>query len=302
MNIEQLNTDYGIADQLRIIQGEGGLPFIEINNGKANTLISIYSAQVLSFQPIKESEDLMFLSKKAYYQSGKAIKGGVPICWPWFGSDPEGLGRPSHGFVRNRLWTLVDTSTMENGDSKVTLSLNDTPETREIWQHAFELTLIIYVGDALTLELITHNRGKQAFPITQAFHTYFKVGDIQKVSVLGLENTAYLDNVDQGNQKTQIGSVTIAGEVDRIYTDVAESELVIDDPALNRQISITSINSKTAVVWSPWAKIAANMADLEDDDYNHFICVETVNAANEVIEVLPGNSCRLVTTYRVKQS
>ena len=130
--IEQLNRDFAIQDQLSIIEGEGGLPFIKIDNGTAAALISIYAGQVLSYRPADEPADLLFLSDQAYYQEGKAIKGGIPVCWPWFGPDPEEKGRPGHGFVRNRPWALSGTELSPEGDTKVVLELTDSDETREI--------------------------------------------------------------------------------------------------------------------------------------------------------------------------
>lgn len=298
MNIHQLNADFGITGQLRFVEDKGGLPFIEIENSKASALVSLYAGQLLSFKPINEPDDLMFLSNKAYYQEGKAIKGGIPVCWPWFGPDPEGLGRPGHGFVRNRLWTISGTEATSDGQTQVKLGLVDTPETREIWPQAFELELAITVGSTVSLELLTRNRGDQAFSITQAFHTYFKVGDINQVRVLGLEDSPYLDKVDNGTLKTQTGAVSVSEEVDRIYTGV-KGELVIEDAALGRRIHISSAGSETAVVWNPWAKISADMGDLEDDDYLRLICVETANAASDIVNLLPDNDCRLLTKYTV---
>ena len=121
MSIDQLNTDYGIPGHLTFAAGKGGFPTIHIDNGQAKAVISVYSGQVLSFQPATEPTDLMFLSEKAYYAEGKAIKGGIPICWPWFGPDPEALGRPSHGFVRNRLWNVINTATTADGATQVIL-------------------------------------------------------------------------------------------------------------------------------------------------------------------------------------
>ncbi|MBL8500288.1 MAG: D-hexose-6-phosphate mutarotase, partial [Nitrosomonas sp.] len=266
---------------------------------KAKALISIHAGQVLSYQPAGEPEDVMFLSAKAYYQDGKAIKGGVPVCWPWFGADPEGKGRPGHGFVRNRGWNVVATEALANGDIKVTVGLDDTAETQAIWPHAFSLRQEIVIGDSLNLSLITRNTGKEKFTITQAFHTYFKVGDITRAKVVGLAGCDYLDKAGGGNtQKQQTGDVTIGAEVDRIYLNVGNT-LTIDDGAFNRRIQITSQGSKTAVVWNPWEKIAKDMADLEDDDYKRLLCVETTNAANDVREVAPGAECRLVANYRV---
>ncbi|MEG3974312.1 D-hexose-6-phosphate mutarotase [Microcoleus sp. herbarium8] len=300
MNIDQLNTDYGIADNLTFASGNGGFPMIHIDNGQAKAVISVYAGQVLSFQPATETADVMFLSEKAYYAEGKAIKGGIPICWPWFGPDPEDLGRPSHGFVRNRLWNVIETATAPDGATKVTLGLKDTEETRAIWPQAFELAIAITVGTNLTVELITRNLGDKPFPLTQALHTYFKVGDIKQVQVLGLENSQYLDKVDGGAEKTQAGAVVATGEVDRIYLDVT-NELVIDDAALNRRIRIQSSGSKSAVVWNPWVTISANMADLEDTDYQRLICVETTNAATDIVEVPAGGEFRLQAVYSVER-
>ncbi|MEI2768229.1 MAG: D-hexose-6-phosphate mutarotase [Nitrosomonas sp.] len=299
MTIEQLNTQFGIAGQVEIIAGKGGLPMIQVNNPKAKALISIHAGQVLSFQPNGESEDVLFLSSKAYYQDGKAIKGGAPICWPWFGADPEGKGRPGHGFVRNRPWSVVATEALSNGDIKVTVGLDDTPETQAIWPHAFSLRQEIIIGDSLNLSLITRNTGKEKFSITQAFHTYFKVGDITRTKVLGLAGCDYLDKTGGGSvQKHQTGDVIIDAEVDRIYLNVGNT-LTIDDSALNRRIQITSQGSKTAVIWNPWEKIAKEMADLEDTDYQRLLCVETTNAANDVVEVSSGEECKLSANYRV---
>ncbi|MBY0475517.1 MAG: D-hexose-6-phosphate mutarotase [Nitrosomonas sp.] len=302
MTIEQLNAKYKLTGKLEFIAGKGRLPMIKVNSAKAKALVSIHAGQVLSYQAAGEPEDVMFLSEKAYYQDGKAIKGGAPICWPWFGADPEGKGRPGHGFVRNRAWNVVATEAMANGDVKVTLGLMDTPDTREIWPQSFSLQQEIIIGESLNLSLITRNTGKEKFSITQAFHTYFKVGDIARTKVLGLERCEYIDKAGGGNaQKQQSGAVTIESEVDRIYLDVGNT-LTIADSALNRRIQITSQGSKTAVVWNPWEKISKEMADLEDDDYQRLLCVETTNAANDVVEVVPGGECRLTADYRVIRS
>jgi len=299
MTIEELNAKYKIAGQLEFIAGNGGLPMIQVQNAKAGALISLHAGQVLSYRPAGEPEDVLFLSEKAYYQDGKAIKGGAPVCWPWFGADPEGKGRPGHGFVRNRAWHVVATEAMANGDIKVTLGLEDTPDTRAIWPQSFSLLQEIVVGDTLNLSLITRNTGKETFSITQAFHTYFKVGDIARTKVLGLESCEYIDKAGGGNaQKRQSDAVIIESEVDRVYLNVGNT-LTIDDSALNRRIRITSQGSRTAVVWNPWEKISKEMADLEDTDYQRLLCVETTNAANDVIEIVPGSEYRLTADYRV---
>ena len=299
MNIEQLNNDYGIADKVKFVEGKGGFSLAEVSNEYAKATISLYGGQVLSFKPVEQSE-MMFVSSEAYYQTGKAIKGGAPICWPWFGPDPEDKGRSSHGIARNRLWQMRNVVSTQDGATQVILGLKDTAETREIWDYSFDLEIAITVGSSLTIELITHNTGQQPFKITQALHSYFQVGDIDRVTVLGLADKVYLDKVDGGKQKTQAGSVTFSGECDRIYLDVP-SQLTIEDLALNRNIVVTSTNSKTAIVWNPGAKIAAKMADLGEQDYLNFVCVETANAADEIIEVAAQEQYKLTAEYAIQQ-
>ena len=296
MNLKQLNADYGIADKVSFVEGKGGFPTIEVDNEHAKAVISVYAGQVLSFQPKTQAEDLMFLSSKAYYQDGKAMKGGAPICWPWFGPDPEDKGRSSHGFVRNRMWQMREVTSTQAGSTKIVLGLTDTENTRAIWDYAFDFAIAITVGKSLNVELITRNTGDKEFSITQALHTYFRVGGIDKVRVLGLKDNSYLDKVDSGKEKTQSGEIAFDGECDRIYLNV-QPELTIDDAALGRKIKITSTNSKTAIVWNPWADISANMGDLDDKDYQNFVCVETANAANEVIKVAAGSEYKLAANY-----
>jgi glucose-6-phosphate 1-epimerase len=298
MTIAELNATHAIDGQLKFTEGPGGFPLIEIDNGQATATIAVYAGQVLKFQPTGAATDVMFLSQTAYYQTGKAIKGGIPICWPWFGPDPEGKGRASHGFCRDRMWQVRSTATLADGRTQVILGLVDTAATQAIWPHSFNLAIEITVGTTLTVELVTQNTGDQAFPITQALHTYFSVGDISQVKVSGLGGTEYLDKVDGGQTKTQTGDITIAQEVDRVYLNVP-SVLTIDDANLNRQINITSTGSKTAIVWNPWSEIAAKMADLGDADYKHFVCVETANAANEIITVAAGAEYRMGATIGV---
>ena len=299
MNIEQLNSDYGIAGKVKFVEGKGGFPIAEINNEYATAKISVYGGQVLSFQPVHQTEDVMFLSSQAYYQSGKAIKGGTPVCWPWFGPDPAEKGRASHGLARNRMWQVREVSSTQNGSTKITLGLLDTAETKDIWDYSFDLAIAITVGRELVIDLITQNTGSQSFKLTQALHTYFRVGAIDRVSVLGLADKQYLDKVDGGQQKTQSGTITFTEECDRIYLDVPP-KITIQDRALNRQIIVSASNSKTAIVWNPGADISAKMADLGDRDYQNFVCVETANAANEVITVSAGQQYRMSAVYAVE--
>ena len=292
-----------INNELQVIEGEGGLPVIKIDNEYATALISIYGAQVLSYKKkssnsSKQSEDneLLFLSDKAYYDAGKAIKGGIPICWPWFGQDPEKKGRPAHGFARNVMWELVSTSS-SNTSTQIVLALSETEETKKLWPYLFKLSLTIDIGKTLKLSLKTRNTDTQAFTITQALHTYFAVGDIEKVRIAGLDKSDFIDAaLESVPVLNQEGDVVFDQEVDRIYKQ--GSVLTLFDGS-NRQVKIQSKGSKTTVVWNPWAEISANSADLNDDAFKQFVCIETANAAEDVIEVLPSECFTLVAEYSV---
>ena len=298
MNFHQL-SQYEIDDELQFVEIEHGFTYIEINNDKAHATISTYSGQVLSYRPKGQQADLLFVSDKAYYEDGKAIKGGIPVCWPWFGADPDDQGRPAHGFVRNRQWEVSASESLADGSTRVVLFLSDSDKTRSIWPHPFKLSIEITVGDSLKVALVTHNTGDKSVTISQALHTYFHVGDISKVRVLGLDRTEYLDKVDNSARKTQSGAVTIDGEVDRIYEGVS-GELMIDDASLARKIRITSRGCSTAVVWNPWIEIAASMGDLGDDDYRKMLCVETANAGAETIDIVAGGEYRLEAEYTIE--
>lgn len=298
MNFDELST-YELENELQFVDIEHGFTYIEINNAKAHATISTYSGQVLSYRPKSQNNDLLFVSEKAHYAPGKAIKGGIPVCWPWFGPDPDDRGRPAHGFVRNRQWEVIASESCADGSTKVVLALADSEETRNIWPRPFKLCIEITVGDSLKLALLTQNTGSDSFTISQALHTYFYVGDIAKVQVHGLDGASYLDKTDGFAQKTQTGPVTIDAEVDRIYTGVT-GELVIDDASLGRKIRIASSGCSTAVVWNPWIELAASMGDLDDADYKHMICVETANAGPETVEIAAGDSYRLEAEYTIE--
>ena len=298
MTTTALNDAHGVPPHLTVTEGPGGLPMIDVNNAHATARISQYGSQVLAYRPRGAAADLLFVSEQAHFQAGKAIRGGVPVCWPWFGPDPQGLGRPAHGLARTRLWALRQTVVLSGGETQVVLGLDDTADTRALWPHAFDLSLAITVGATLRLALTTRNTDTTPFEITQALHSYFAVGDIAQTRVQGLDGCAYTDKATGagGAVKLQTGDVTVAAEVDRIYSGVPASLTVVDG-AQNRRVDITSEGSHTAVVWNPWVAIAAGMTDLQDDEYRRFVCVETANAGAEVITLAPGSTHTLVAQF-----
>lgn len=301
MNINLLNKNYGAPGTIDFKKGQGGMPVISISNDSANALISLFGGQILSYRVVGEIQaELLFLSKKACFNASKAIRGGIPVCWPWFGQDPEGLLRPNHGFARNTFWNVAKAEMISNAETTVTLQLPSRSINENDWAHAFDLSLVITVGKTLAVKLTTRNTGKSAFSITEALHAYFSVGDIRKTRILGLENTLYYDKLDNSRQKKQSAAITIAEEVDRIYKAV-QKHLIIEDTANKRRIRIASLGSQMAIVWNPWKESTAKLADLEADDYQHFLCVETANTAPDAITIQPGHEHRLQVCYEILQ-
>jgi glucose-6-phosphate 1-epimerase len=296
--IENLNRNFGIADIVEFIKGKGDLPCISIHGSFSNAMITLNGGQVLSFIPVGQEHDLLFVSENAFHQVGKATKGGTPICWPWFAAHPQERSLPFHGFVRNRLWQVQSVKQNEQNEPVVTLYLENTDEIRDLWPYAFRLVQVITISDTLTIELQSYNTGTQTFELTQAIHTYFSIGDILQTQVIGLEDTSYLDKVENFHAKTQTGPIRFSGETDRIYQDVSYP-LEIQDEKLKRKIIIESSGSTTAVVWNPWIDIAHKSLDLCDDDYKRFVCIETANAANEVISIDPGRYHCLTARYEI---
>ena len=299
MDIDEMNRRFALFDGLRFVEGAGGFGLAEIRTPRSQALVSIYAGQVLSFVPHGGGEDLLFVSDQAYFQPGKAIKGGIPVCWPWFGPDPEGRGRPGHGFVRNRQWQVLGSEFGAADSVVLRLGLVDSEETREIWPHRFALELEIRVGERLELALSTTNTGETPFELSQGLHSYYRVGDIRRAELHGLDGRTYLDKVGEATRRVQSGPVTIGSEVDRIYLEVP-SALTIEDAALGRRIHIDSEGSRSAVVWNPWVEIARSMADLGDREYQQMLCVETTNADADRRTLAPGERHRLAASVRVE--
>jgi glucose-6-phosphate 1-epimerase len=301
LDIARLNADFAVPGVLRFAAGRGGLAMIEVDNGLARALVSLHGAQVLGYRPAVATEDLLFVSERAWFEPGKEIKGGVPICWPWFGVDPERRGRNIHGFARMRPWSVVATESLPDGATCIRLASREDVETRALWPYPFGLRVCITLGATLTVALTTENPGDQPFTITQGLHSYFGVGDATRVRVLGLEGCTYIDKAAGANDAVvvQDGPVTVAAEVNRIYRSVPPL-LTIEDPVFERRIHLTSRHSATAVVWNPWVETARAMADLDDEDYRRMLCVETVNTASEVIQVPPGGKAGIAAEYAIE--
>ena len=289
MSVNALNQQFGIANVLRFVEAADNMPIIEITGVDASARIAVQGAQVLEWQPAG-AQPVLWISRAAVYQAGKGVRGGVPICWPWFGAGEA--GKPAHGFVRTRMWQVRATEQTADG-VVVKLGIVDNAETRAIWDYAFDLELVVTAGKTLTMALVTKNTGNVPFTITDALHTYFHVGDIAQTIVQGLDKTSYLDKVLDFTEHTQQGDVIFSGETDRVYVNT-QATCVINDTAQHRSIHIAKSGSDTTVVWNPWIEKEKGFADMAAGEYQQMLCVETCNAANDTITVAPQQTHHLV--------
>jgi len=299
MDIEKLNSLYSHAGYVTFKEGPGGFPIALITTPHATAAITPYGAQLLSHTFASDANDLLFLSEKAIFKEGTPIRGGVPVCWPWFGPDPQGQGRSDHGLARTRMWNVVSSDLLSDQECSLTFELTDTPETYALWPHRFRLILTLTVGRTLTMELTTRNLGNTPMELTQALHTYFAVGEITQTKITGLEGFTYSDKTDGGTEKKENNAIRIEAETDRVYPFDGR-DLILHDETLNRDIRIKSEGSKTAVVWNPWIRVCEQKPDLAAEDYKKTLCIETANAGDEIIVLNPHQSHTLKTIYSIE--
>ena len=285
--------------ELNIETGEAGIPVITIINPHATARISLQGAHLLSWVPNGE-HDVIWMSEEARYARGKSLRGGVPVCWPWCGPHETNKEYPAHGFARTTMWELEQTEELEDGTTRIYFTMTPDDATTIMWPAGVTVSYIISVGKRLEFELISHNQSEAPVTIGQALHTYFKVGDVSQARVFGLEEKEYLDKTDGFARKRQKGPVIIEGEVDRIYLETS-NDCVIEDREMKRKIVIIKNGSCSTVVWNPWKELAEKMGDLGPDGYMHMLCVESANAAEDVVTIEPNKAHHLWVQYEITE-
>lgn len=289
---------YTVAGRLRFRPSQSGLVFAEIDHPEGSATVCLQGAHVTTFRPKTQPEPVVWVSEAARYAPGKSIRGGVPVCWPWFGAHPTRADWPAHGFARTAPWSVVD-SRADADATMLTLQLTASDATRALWPHDTPVTLRISVSEVLDIELTTHNASAQALPLGEALHTYFQIGDIAEVELTGLDGCSYLDKTEGFARKRQHGALRFAGETDRIYVGT-RSACVIHDPRLLRRIRIDKQGSASTVVWTPWAEKAAAMGDFTAQGWRNMLCVESANAADDTLTLHPGETHTLRVRYSVE--
>jgi D-hexose-6-phosphate mutarotase len=298
MTLAELNQRFAIPNQLKFSQIEGGLIAADINNTLASASIALQGAHLMTFQPLGQ-EPVIWLSKFAKFAAGKSIRGGVPICWPWFGPHATDAKLPGHGYARTVMWEVLKTQALPDGATFISFGLLETDATRTQWSHPSSVKIEMTIGKSLRIELLTHNSGSQAFELGEALHTYFNISDVAKMTLRGLEGCDYLDKVGEAARRTQQDGIVIESEVDRVYVNTT-ADCVIEDLGLKRAIRIAKQGSKSTVVWNPWTEKADKMGDFGQDGHRGMVCVESANAFENVVNVAPGETHRLVVVYSVE--
>lgn len=299
MTLESLNKKFAIAGHLQFIEVDGGLVFAEISNAHATSSIALQGAHIATFQPNGE-EPVIWLSKLAKFLPGKSIRGGVPVCWPWFGPHATDSKLPGHGYARTVMWDVLETKALPDGSTFLRFGLVENDTTRAQWPHASTVQLEATIGKALRVELVTKNTGSASFQLGEALHTYFHISDVGNMTIRGLEGCEYIDKVGETTRRTQQGGIVIESEVDRVYVNTT-ADCVIEDKGLKRAIRISKQGSKSAVVWNPWTEKADKMGDFGKDGHRGMVCVESGNAFDNIITVQAGETHRLVAVYSTEK-
>jgi len=294
--IGELNSRFAIDGVAQVVAGRGGLTAVRINSDAATAEIYLHGAHVASWQPAG-AEEVIFLSEHSHWEPGRAIRGGIPICFPWFRAKADDPKAPQHGFARTTEWKLESVS-LDGKSVVIALALESSDASLKLWPHKFRAVHRITAGADLKLELAVTNLDTEPFQFEEALHTYHRVGDVEQVRVTGLDGAAYLDNRDSNRRKMQQADVVLTGAMDNAYLDTAQT-LEIVDHVLQRRVQIEKQNSLTTVVWNPWAEAAKAMADLGDEEWKQFACVEASNILSAIVTLASGEQHTIAATIRV---
>lgn len=293
MDYSTLPTVSALSDCVSIAQLDQ-IKVIRVDHPHASAAISLFGGHVLSYTP-QAGQDLIWMSEQAKFDGQTAIRGGIPICWPWFGR----IHAPAHGFARNSDWELIEHRENEHG-VMIELALFASEATHDIWPHLFDARLLIEVGKQLTVTFKVMNIDDTPWRFSGALHSYLNIGDIHQAQTQGLGNQ-YIDSLADNQVCSSDGTLKLIGSVDRVYTQ-PEAVIKIEDPELKRTVCVDNQGHNSAVVWNPWSEGAQAMADMQDNGFETMLCVESTVHANSLdagAELKPGESHTLVTRLSV---
>jgi glucose-6-phosphate 1-epimerase len=285
-----------LPSSVRLERGAGDLPCLRIANARAKAELYLHGAHLTAWQPAGH-DPVLWVSRDSLFDRAKPIRGGIPICFPWFGAHASEPQAPAHGYARLADWSLVDAEDTRDGTT-VVLSLGSGDVSWPAWPHAFQATYRVEVGLTLAISLEVRNTGDAPFTFEEALHTYYSVRDVRHVTIAGLEETEYLDKVAGMARARQGGEpMDFTGETDRIFLNT-QAACTIHDPGLRRRIVVAKSGSNTTVVWNPWIAKARAMPDFADDEWPGMVCVETCNVNPHAVSLPPQGQHLMSATIR----
>ncbi len=286
--LEQLKKRFIENKSFKFEQEENGFISVNVNNRSAKAKIYLHGAHITEFQP-NGQEPILWLTDKVILKDDFPIRGGIPICWPWFAAHPKDETKPFHGFVRKIKWDLLNINSDDKDTTIVELILKESDETIALFPYKFEVIMRFTISKSLKFELLIKNKDTKTFETGGAFHTYFNIGNINDIEIKGLDKTKYIDSIDKRKIKAQNGDIKINSEVDRIYFNT-ENNYIIKDAKLARNIFVNKKGSSSTVVWNPWIDKAKDIKDFSDNEYKDMVCVEITNAEEDVYELAPNET------------
>jgi D-hexose-6-phosphate mutarotase len=280
---------FEIPGRVTFANGSGGLPQINITTSRSTAEIYLHGAHITGFQKNGEPP-LLFISRLSHFAAGKAIRGGVPVCFPWFG---QREGDVMHGFARITEWDLIETAATPDGGVTICFRLPSTA-AHAAWP-AYRTEFVVAVTDQLAMELIATNElADRNIDFENCLHTYFAVGDIRDVSITGLKGTPFLDNAAGGGGARRVendSTLRITKETNRVYLDTTGT-VEIRDENLKRTVRVEKFNSNSTVVWNPWTT-QKMPDDFDPAEHKHMVCVESGNVKQNKLSLPPGKTAAL---------
>jgi len=297
MTIKELNGKFGLAGAAKFCRGEGGLTRLVLRHEGAVGEVYLHGAHVTSYVPAGGKE-MLWLSRRSRFEADAPIRGGIPVCHPWFGpleADPDA---PMHGYVRTSEFEVESVGLTPRDGVSAVLRRRFGKPPRPGWPGRFELRVRVTVGRLLTVAAETRNLARKQLVLTEALHTYLGVSDVRKVNVVGLAGEEYRCKMTGKAGRQGAKPLTFRGPFDRVYTN-ATIGATVHDPGARRDLHVHKRGSQSTVVWNPWIAKARAMADFGNDEWRRMLCVEAANALSDAVRVRPGGKHVIETRLHV---
>jgi D-hexose-6-phosphate mutarotase len=275
-----------------------GVRVVHIENESAVASVSLFGGQLLTWQPKRESQPVLWMSPLARFDGKAAIRGGVPLCWPWFGKHPSSSAAPAHGYARLSTWEIDRIEALADGRTELVMSLPREAQSGEHRHPGLGHTVRLAIGDVLDIDSTTRNDSPEALRVTEGLHTYFQISDVANTQVSGLSGCDYVDLLADNQLRRQEGSIGFGEEVGRIFVHCDKAS-VIEDRGFKRRIDVSSRGSRSTAVWNPGLQTASKMADLGSESWRTMVCVETANALEDGLTLAVGETHTLSATYSI---